>query len=159
MASLIEGEAYVGEVLSIGYNEALVQIHDFNRQQVGGVPALSFLLATRITPGTTPDIRKEDSSLILLRVPASDSDHGNHHRRSNDGDCPGWLRAESMPSSSVTVAEASVGPPFWAKAETACPKQTARRATARTGSNSFQAFSWELSYSNDSRQRVLPINA
>jgi hypothetical protein len=68
LASLIEGDAYVGEVFSIGYDEALVQIHDFNRQQVGGIPALSFLLATRITPGTTPDIRKEDSSLVLLRV-------------------------------------------------------------------------------------------
>jgi hypothetical protein len=59
LASLIEGDAYVGEVFSIGYDEGLVQIHDFNRQQVGGIPALSFLLATRITPGTTPDIRKE----------------------------------------------------------------------------------------------------
>ncbi|MDG7000162.1 MAG: DUF87 domain-containing protein [Nitrososphaerota archaeon] len=68
ISSLIEGAAYVGEVFSIGYNEALVQIHDYNRQMVGGIPALSFLIATRITPDTTPDIRKEDSSLILLRV-------------------------------------------------------------------------------------------
>ncbi len=68
LASLIEGDAYVGEVFSIGYDEALVQIHDFNGQQVGGIPALSFLLTTRITSGSTPDIRKEDSSLILLRV-------------------------------------------------------------------------------------------
>lgn len=68
LSSLIEGEAYIGEVFSIGYEEALVQIHDYNRQQVGGVPALSFLLATRITAGSVPDIRKEDSSLVLLRV-------------------------------------------------------------------------------------------
>ena len=68
LASLIEGEAYVGEVFSIGYDEASVQIHDFHRQQVGGIPAFSFLLATRILSGNTPDIRKEDSSLILLRV-------------------------------------------------------------------------------------------
>ncbi len=68
LSSLIEGDAYVGEVFSIGYDEALVQIHDFNRQQVGGIPALSFLLATRIAPNTIPDIRKEDSSLVLLRV-------------------------------------------------------------------------------------------
>lgn len=68
LASLIDGTAYVGEVYSIGFGEALVQIHDFNRQQVGGIPALSFLLATRITPGSTPDIRREDASLILLRV-------------------------------------------------------------------------------------------
>jgi hypothetical protein len=68
LASLVEGEAYIGEVFSIGYDEALVQIHDYNRQQVGGVPALSFLIATRVIPGTIPDIRKEDSSLVLLRV-------------------------------------------------------------------------------------------
>ena len=68
LSSLVEGGAYVGEVYSIGYEEALVQIHDFNRQQVGGIPALSFLIATRVISGTTPDVRKEDSSLVLLRV-------------------------------------------------------------------------------------------
>src|SRR6266849_9793718 len=68
LASLVEAEAYVGEIYSIGYDEALVQIHDYNRQQVGGIPALSFLIATRVIPGTTPDVRKEDSSVVLLRV-------------------------------------------------------------------------------------------
>jgi DNA helicase HerA-like ATPase len=68
LVSLIEAAAYVGEVYSIGYEETLVQIHDFNRQQVGGIPALSFLLATRIVPGAVPDVRKEDSSVVLLRV-------------------------------------------------------------------------------------------
>ncbi len=68
LSSLIDGDAYVGEVFSIGYEEALVQIHDFNRQQVGGIPALSFLLATRVTAGSVPDIRREDSSVVLLRV-------------------------------------------------------------------------------------------
>jgi DNA helicase HerA-like ATPase len=68
LAAFIDGGAYVGEVYSIGYNEALVQIHDYNRQQVGGIPALSFLIATRIIPGMIPDVRKEDSSIVLLRV-------------------------------------------------------------------------------------------
>src|SRR5260370_23081037 len=68
LAAFIEADAYVGEIYSIGYDEALVQIHDFNRQQVGGIPALSFLIATRVIPGTTPDVRKEDSSIVLLRV-------------------------------------------------------------------------------------------
>jgi DNA helicase HerA-like ATPase len=68
LASLVEGGAYVGEVYSIGYEEALVQIHDYNRQQVGGIPALSFLIATRVISGATPDVRKEDSSIVLLRV-------------------------------------------------------------------------------------------
>jgi hypothetical protein len=43
---IIEPEAYVGEVFSLGYEEALVQIHDFYRRKVGGIPALSFLVAT-----------------------------------------------------------------------------------------------------------------
>ena len=46
----------------------LAQIHDYNRQQVGGIPALSFLLATRVIPNKMPDIRQEDASIILLRV-------------------------------------------------------------------------------------------
>jgi len=66
--SLIEADAYVGEVYSLGYEEALVQIHDYHRQRVGGIPALSFLIATRIVPTQSFDVRKEDSSIILLRV-------------------------------------------------------------------------------------------
>ncbi|MGB7349031.1 MAG: DUF87 domain-containing protein, partial [Candidatus Acidiferrales bacterium] len=65
---LIEPEAYVGEVYSLGYEEALVQIHDFYRRRVGGIPALSFLIATRIAPGRLADVREEDASIILLRV-------------------------------------------------------------------------------------------
>ena len=68
LSALIDGGAYVGEVYSIGYDEALVQIHDYNRQQVGGIPALSFLVATRVIPGTQPDVRTEDASVLLLRV-------------------------------------------------------------------------------------------
>jgi len=68
LSELIESEAYVGEVYSLGYEEALVQIHDFYRKKVGGIPALSFLIATRIVPGSKIDIREEDSSIILLRV-------------------------------------------------------------------------------------------
>jgi hypothetical protein len=65
---LIDEKAYVGEVVSLGYNDAILQIHDFHRQQVGGIPALCFLLASRINPQTTPDPTKEDTSVILLRV-------------------------------------------------------------------------------------------
>ncbi|MEX2375057.1 MAG: DUF87 domain-containing protein [Dehalococcoidia bacterium] len=68
LAGLIDDEAYVGEVYSLGYDEALVQIHDFHRQKVGGIPALSFLTATRVTPKGAIDVREEDSSVILLRV-------------------------------------------------------------------------------------------
>src|SRR6266540_3393695 len=68
LAGLIDNGAYVGEVYSLGYEDALVQIHDFHRQEVGGIPALSFLVATRVLPGRQTDVRQEDASLILLRV-------------------------------------------------------------------------------------------
>jgi len=65
---LIQKSQYVGEVYSIGYETALVQIHDFNRRQVGGIPSLSFLIATRINPEEPADYKTEDASIILLRV-------------------------------------------------------------------------------------------
>jgi Helicase HerA, central domain len=68
LRSLIPSDGYVGEVYSLGYQEALVQIHDFHRREVGGIPALSFLIATRIMPGAEIDIRQEDASIVLLRV-------------------------------------------------------------------------------------------
>lgn len=68
LLSMVEPDAYVGEVFSLGYEEALVQIHDFYRRQVGGIPALAFLIATRITPGSRLDVREEDASVLLLRV-------------------------------------------------------------------------------------------
>lgn len=45
-----------------------MQIHDHYRARVGGIPALSFLVATRIHPGAVIDIREEDASVLLLRV-------------------------------------------------------------------------------------------
>lgn len=68
VVDLVEPEPYVGEVYSLGYETALVQVHDFHRQKVGGIPALSFLLATRVAPSSDLDVRAEDSSVILLRV-------------------------------------------------------------------------------------------
>src|SRR4051794_17490815 len=68
LTSIVEADAYVGEVFSLGYEEALVQIHDYHRQQAGGIPALSFLVATRVQPDRQIDARKEDASVLLLRV-------------------------------------------------------------------------------------------
>src|SRR5262245_48893312 len=68
LSTIVEQNSYVGEVYSLGYAEALVQIHDFHRQQVGGIPALSFLIATRVQPGRQTDVREEDASILLLRV-------------------------------------------------------------------------------------------
>lgn len=65
---LVQPEQYVGEVFSLGYETALVQIHDSHRRKVGGIPGLSFLVASRITPGEAFDYREEDSSVLLLRV-------------------------------------------------------------------------------------------
>ncbi len=66
--TLIQKEQYVGEVYSISYETALVQIHDFHRQQVGGIPSLSFLIATRVSSEEPIDYTTEDASAILLRV-------------------------------------------------------------------------------------------
>lgn len=67
--ALIQPEQYVGEVYSIGYETALAQIHDFDRQRVGGIPSLSFLIATRVDPNDSDvDYKEEDTSIILLRV-------------------------------------------------------------------------------------------
>lgn len=68
LTDLIEEAAYVGDVYSHSYAETLVQVHDFHRAQVGGVPALSFLLASRIQPTVAVDVREEDASILLLRV-------------------------------------------------------------------------------------------
>jgi hypothetical protein len=68
LAGLVQEEAYVGDVYSLSYADALVQIHDHHRKRVGGIPALSFLVATRVPPSGTIDIREEDASVLLLRV-------------------------------------------------------------------------------------------
>lgn len=66
--NLIQKGQYVGDVYSISYETALVQIHDSFRQDVGGIPSLSFLIATRVNPDVLVDYKTEDASVILLRV-------------------------------------------------------------------------------------------
>lgn len=65
---LIQTDQYVGDVYSIGYETALVQIHDFHRKRVGGIPSLCFLIATRISPREPINYTEEDASIVLLRV-------------------------------------------------------------------------------------------
>ncbi len=66
---LIQPEQYVGELFSVNYETAKVQIHDFERKKVGGIPSLCFLIATRISPNSeSVDFQSEDASIILLRV-------------------------------------------------------------------------------------------
>jgi hypothetical protein len=66
---LIQVDQYVGDIYSINYETARVIIHDFYREKVGGIPSLSFLIATRVDPSKTDiDFKKEDVSFVLLRV-------------------------------------------------------------------------------------------
>lgn len=67
---LIQEKQYVGELYSINYESAKIMINDFHRKEVGGIPSLSFLIATRVNPyvDETVDYTREDSSVILLRV-------------------------------------------------------------------------------------------
>ena len=65
---LIQKDKYIGELYSIDYGVAKVQIHDEDRRRVGGIPALSFLIATRVDPEQVNDFNLEDSSVLLLRV-------------------------------------------------------------------------------------------
>ena len=68
LKDLFDPQDYVGEVFSLSYETALLQVHDYHRRQVGGIPALSFLTATRINPDEDFVVESEDASVILLRV-------------------------------------------------------------------------------------------
>ncbi|MDR0603226.1 MAG: ATP-binding protein, partial [Bacteroidales bacterium] len=66
---LIQPENLVGDLYSINYETARVIIHDKHRHDVGGIPSLSFLIASRIdTNNSDIDFKAEDTSFILLRV-------------------------------------------------------------------------------------------
>jgi hypothetical protein len=66
---LIQPTEYVGDLYSINYETARVIIHDFYREKVGGIPSLSFLIATRIDSNSEEiDFKTEDASFVLLRV-------------------------------------------------------------------------------------------
>lgn len=67
---LVQEKQYIGELYSINYESSKVIIHDYQKNKVGGVPSLSFLIATRVNPyiAETVDFQREDSSVILLRV-------------------------------------------------------------------------------------------
>jgi hypothetical protein len=67
-SKLIQKDQLVGDLYSINYEEGKVLVHDFYRQKVGGIPSLSFLIATRINPDIEIDYKEEDASIILLRV-------------------------------------------------------------------------------------------
>ena len=69
LRQLLQSQQYVGEVLSMAYETAKVQIHNYHKREVGGIPSLCFLVATRISPDDENiPLFEEDSSVILLRV-------------------------------------------------------------------------------------------
>ncbi|MEJ7849539.1 MAG: DUF87 domain-containing protein [Pyrinomonadaceae bacterium] len=64
----IQPEQLIGDVYSLTYESALVQIHDSYRRRVGGIPSTCLLLATRIAESSDTGSEQEDANLILLRV-------------------------------------------------------------------------------------------
>lgn len=68
LGSLIQVDRYVGDVYSMSYDTALVQIHDYHKKVAGGIPGLCFLVATRKRLSDGLNYRDEDASVILLRV-------------------------------------------------------------------------------------------
>ena len=62
---LIQKEECVGDLYSINYETARVMIHDSLRNKVGGIPSLSFLIATRVDPSNCGDI---DFKLSLIHI-------------------------------------------------------------------------------------------
>ena len=68
LAARLTSDRQVGDLLRLDYNEAIVVVHDHLKAKVGGLPLGTFLIASRLTPGSEPDPAQEDTSLILLRV-------------------------------------------------------------------------------------------
>ena len=83
---LIQTDQYIGDLYSINYETARVIVHDFHRQKVGGIPSLSFLIATRVDPNSEDiDFKVEDSSFVLLRVMDSASLPQDREAEKNKG--------------------------------------------------------------------------
>ena len=73
LASLVQSDQYIGDLLTIDYNSAEILIHDSHRNRVNGVPYGCLLIASRITVDGPPITDPTDSraSLLLLRVSGS----------------------------------------------------------------------------------------
>ncbi len=67
-SKLIQEDQYIGDLYSTNYEEAKVLVHDTFREKVGGIPSLCFLIATRVNIKDEIDYKREDASIILLRV-------------------------------------------------------------------------------------------
>lgn len=69
LGTLIQRDQYLGETLRMDFRNVTVQVHDHHRKFVGGIPHLSYLVASRIQHWKKPiSWSEEDSSVLLLRV-------------------------------------------------------------------------------------------
>ncbi|MEI4994424.1 helicase HerA domain-containing protein [Aeromonas caviae] len=66
---LVQQDQYVGETLRMDFRNITVQVHDHHRKIAGGIPHLSYLVASRIQHWKNPiNWAEEDASVLLLRV-------------------------------------------------------------------------------------------
>ncbi len=67
---LVQDDNYVGEVIEMHYKNAIIQVSDYDRQKVKGIPSQSFLIATRLLNKdlNQSSYEDEDSCVLLLRV-------------------------------------------------------------------------------------------
>jgi hypothetical protein len=64
LGKLIQPDQYIGHLFGMSYGDALVQVHDNDRKRTGGIPGLSFLVASRRPEGANFD--NEDASVLLV---------------------------------------------------------------------------------------------
>jgi hypothetical protein len=70
IASLIQPEQYVGDLINLDYGTADILVHDKQRTNTNGIPYGCLLIASRVTPADQPITDPSDAraSLLLLRV-------------------------------------------------------------------------------------------
>ena len=117
---LVQQRQYVGDVFSMGFETALVLVHDRFRMDVGGIPSMSFLIATRANAhglaqmeakdAKRPVFEQEDASVLLLRVidaaPLPNDSEAIQIRvqsaqSMNSPDSPNWDSTEGMDGSTA----------------------------------------------------------
>lgn len=57
---LLQPSQLVGDLYSMNYEKARVIIHDTHRHKVGGIPSLSFLVASRLNPNDCDKVDFKD---------------------------------------------------------------------------------------------------
>ena len=73
LASLIQPEQYIGDLINLDYASADILIHDSHKTRANGVPFGCLLIASRVTPSGPPLTDPQDgrASLLVLRVSGS----------------------------------------------------------------------------------------